>query len=581
MDRTLLLGLGVVTVIIIMVIASGFGILAYFGAFQTTSTIDVQIKTSGNGCEGYFTYSIELKNDNKRGIANQEISTYINGKPFETLITDQNGRLSSTKDIPKELCGKETNITFAFGGNVFYKDSANATKIIFKTPTKLEISSPNQTTNNSITKINVRLKNSLNGSGIPNQKINIIGDATGEATTDNQGNVVFNVQLNQVGNKKIKASFFGDRYLLSSESDTAEINVMPETCADGTNIGQCSRQVSYFCNQDRQLVFDCSSCGCGSGLVCSSNNTCLTQEKATTELITELQKGIVKVQHSLASGSGVIIAHSNAQTIILTNEHVVEQANSIGDVKVVTNDQKTVNAADIRIAPNDMDLAVIYLNGIYGTPVQINYSENYPQGTNVLALGSPLGLQGSVSNGIVSNFLSTETDTKYKYNLVQTDAAINPGNSGGGLFEKESGELIGINSLKAVDIDVEGLGFAIDIKEFQKLSSYGSWQKFNPIPRCSDGTPYGSCSSLKELYCSNGNLVSSCNLCGCPSDFPYCSGKGRCFTCASGFSPYQDSNGNGFCCPIGYTAYSDSGGSGFCCAPGTSGTTSGTCQTNS
>jgi S1-C subfamily serine protease len=112
--------------------------------------------------------------------------------------------------------------------------------------------------------------------------------------------------------------------------------------------------------------------------------------------------------------------------------------------------------------------------GLWGQPVRISTS-SHVRGQNVLALGSPKGLQGSVSRGIISNFGTRSTKENYKIKTIQTDAAINNGNSGGGLFLVKTGELIGINSF--VMKDTVGVNFAIDISELQGLPATDTWQQ--------------------------------------------------------------------------------------------------------
>jgi len=230
-----------------------------------------------------------------------------------------------------------------------------------------------------------------------------------------------------------------------------------------------------------------------------------------------------------------VLEHTLGRTVILTNRHVVSGAAGIGDVRITTSDKRTASAADILVAPYGMDFALIYVDGIYGEAAKTNYSKQYAKGQGVLALGSPLGLQGSVSDGIISNFVQDSTDANYAYAVIQTDAAINPGNSGGGLFLKSTGELIGINTFKLAEVGVEGLGFAIDINEFKRLQPASKWSRFVPAPRCHDGTPEGECSVARMCYrCENGSLVPSASTCP--------------FACEPGFVQRRDENDNPLCC---------------------------------
>jgi putative serine protease PepD len=159
-------------------------------------------------------------------------------------------------------------------------------------------------------------------------------------------------------------------------------------------------------------------------------------------------------------GSGVIIS-SDGQ--ILTNNHVVAQAADGGQLSVTFSDG---SKADARILGRDpaTDLAVIQAEDVDGlTPAKLGSSSDLNVGDTVLAIGSPLGLDGSVSAGIVSaldrsitlsndlpespfgNNGEPQATPSAVIDAIQTDAAINPGNSGGALINTD-GEVVGINS---------------------------------------------------------------------------------------------------------------------------------------
>jgi putative serine protease PepD len=159
-------------------------------------------------------------------------------------------------------------------------------------------------------------------------------------------------------------------------------------------------------------------------------------------------------------GSGVIIS-SDGQ--ILTNNHVVaEAADSNGDLSVTFSDGSTADAEILGRDPAT-DLAVIQAQDVSGlTPAKLGSSADLNVGDTVLAIGSPLGLDGSVTSGIVSaldrsitlsndqpgspfgNDNSNQSSTAVA-DAIQTDAAINPGNSGGALVNTD-GEVVGINT---------------------------------------------------------------------------------------------------------------------------------------
>ena len=176
-------------------------------------------------------------------------------------------------------------------------------------------------------------------------------------------------------------------------------------------------------------------------------------------------------QENTSVGSGVIINKKNGEIDILTNYHVIENAKTLTcTLADNTNVEATVKGVD-----EDRDLAVISIKTkdlSEDTLKQIAIatigdSDKLQVGEQVVAIGNALGYGQSVTTGIVSatnRSVSTSSDTDKSQSYIQTDAAINPGNSGGALLNM-SGELIGINSAKLSDTDVEGMGYAIAISD--------------------------------------------------------------------------------------------------------------------
>ena len=167
-----------------------------------------------------------------------------------------------------------------------------------------------------------------------------------------------------------------------------------------------------------------------------------------------------------SSGSGIIIGENETELLIVTNNHVIEDSNSL---TVTFIDESTVNAA-IKGTDSASDLAVIAvaLDDIaVDTRAQIKAatlgdSDALKMGQGVIAIGNALGHGQSVTVGHVSALdREIEVDGN-KRTVIQTDAAINPGNSGGALLNA-NGELIGINEAKYADESVEGVGYAIPI----------------------------------------------------------------------------------------------------------------------
>ncbi|MBU5487930.1 trypsin-like peptidase domain-containing protein [Clostridium sp. MSJ-8] len=195
-------------------------------------------------------------------------------------------------------------------------------------------------------------------------------------------------------------------------------------------------------------------------------------EKVKPAVVTISTKTIVSSSNSIFSsgqqeeqegiGSGFII---NEEGYILTNYHVVEGST---EVKVLLSTGEEVDATVVNY-DEEKDIAMVKLAD--GTKVpgvaELGNSDAVYAGEEVIAIGTPLSKEFSATStkGIVSAVnRDVETDTGTTMNLIQTDAAINPGNSGGPLINTK-GQVIGINSMKIVVTEVEGIGFAIPINE--------------------------------------------------------------------------------------------------------------------
>jgi serine protease Do len=162
-------------------------------------------------------------------------------------------------------------------------------------------------------------------------------------------------------------------------------------------------------------------------------------------------------------GSGVILGTDG---LIVTNAHVVQKAT---DIFVVLKDGTVLDAAVVKVSPGD-DLAIIKTELPYLVKgVQFADSKDLMIGETVIAIGNPLGLENSVTVGVVSGKDRAFASPECGYvctGLVQTDASINPGNSGGALLNLD-GELVGINV--AVVQDAQNIGFAIPAVKIEKL----------------------------------------------------------------------------------------------------------------
>ncbi|WP_426703628.1 S1C family serine protease [Staphylococcus shinii] len=181
----------------------------------------------------------------------------------------------------------------------------------------------------------------------------------------------------------------------------------------------------------------------------------------------DLLKGKSSKAQEAGVGSGVIYQKNNGSAYIVTNNHVIDGAS---EIKVQLHNSKQVDA---KLIGKDAltDMAVLKINETKGTKA-INFanSSKVKTGDSVFAMGNPLGLEfaNSVTSGIISaseRTIDTQTSAgANKVNVLQTDAAINPGNSGGALVDI-NGNLVGINSMKIANEQVEGIGFAIPSNE--------------------------------------------------------------------------------------------------------------------
>lgn len=159
------------------------------------------------------------------------------------------------------------------------------------------------------------------------------------------------------------------------------------------------------------------------------------------------------------TGSGIIIKDNG---YIVTNAHVLENAS----VFYVVTDNNEEFAAELKGRDSKTDLAVLKIDAVNLKAAQIGDSDKVVVGEEVIAIGNPAGLSGTVTNGIVSalNRQIKLDETGFVMQCIQTNAAISPGNSGGALVNMY-GQVIGITSSKYANSNYEGLGFAITINQ--------------------------------------------------------------------------------------------------------------------
>lgn len=195
--------------------------------------------------------------------------------------------------------------------------------------------------------------------------------------------------------------------------------------------------------------------------------------------------GVVRYRNNRenGTGSGVIYKLTDKNAYIITNQHVINEADKI---EVAFSDETRVQA---NIIGQDIitDLAIITIpRGKINSYMEFADSDELQVGEFVLAIGNPLGLNfyGSTTLGIVSSTerlvpidIDRDGESDWFANVIQTDAAINPGNSGGALINVD-GKLVGINSMKIASSQVEGIGFSIPsnivLQVIHDLENYGT-----------------------------------------------------------------------------------------------------------
>ena len=216
---------------------------------------------------------------------------------------------------------------------------------------------------------------------------------------------------------------------------------------------------------------------------CSKTRTLMTVVGNAVDVQTIASKvspSVVSIAVSSVSGSGTgsgVIYRSNSNSsFIITNEHVIETAVQSGTVRVELNNGD-IERASIVGRDSTYDIAVLKIDRGNLKAVEVGNSSKLIIGEPVVAFGSPLGLSGTVTSGIVSALNRPVTagsaGAESFIDAIQTDAAINPGNSGGPLVDA-TGALVGINSAIATLGNGSasgsiGLGFSIPINQAKRV----------------------------------------------------------------------------------------------------------------
>lgn len=227
------------------------------------------------------------------------------------------------------------------------------------------------------------------------------------------------------------------------------------------------------------------------------------QTEPAVEIYEKMNASVVLVRNYngtmlQATGSGVIFTTDG---YIITNQHVVEDATAL---TVVLSDEKTVHEVLLVGVDERSDLAVLKIkNGAEGDfqAASLGNSAGLKVGQTVIAIGSPLGLSNSITQGIISGLNRAVDVDGRRFRMIQTDCALNPGNSGGPLFDRY-GQVIGIVERKEVyvsdgnggQIAVDGMSYAIPIDTaktiVEQLMQFGEVKRAGLGIRC--GTAYDS-----------------------------------------------------------------------------------------
>lgn len=197
--------------------------------------------------------------------------------------------------------------------------------------------------------------------------------------------------------------------------------------------------------------------------------------KAVVGVINLQKQNIWTPDEEAGTGSGIIYKKENGKAYIVTNHHVVKNAENL---EIALHDGEKRISATLIGSDELMDLAILQVDGeSIDTVANLGSSKDVKVGETVLAIGNPLSMEfaNSLTKGIISGLnrsvpidVTGDHQPDWTTEVIQTDAAINPGNSGGALVDKE-GNVIGINSMKIAQQAVEGIGFAIPIDTAQPI----------------------------------------------------------------------------------------------------------------
>ncbi len=220
-----------------------------------------------------------------------------------------------------------------------------------------------------------------------------------------------------------------------------------------------------------------TSSSASSGLTCSATDCTkvVVDESGISEAVEKVYDGVLMIRNYqndevASTGTGFVYKIEGDDAYVLTNQHVVEGADKI---TLITSKDEEIEG-EVLGGDSYVDIAIVKMKKTDDlVALTLGNSENSKLGDLVFTIGNPLGYdyRGSVSTGHLAGkdrLVSVSTDNNssssdWVMKVLQTDAAINPGNSGGPLMNL-NGEVIGVISLKLVQTEVEGMGFAIPIE---------------------------------------------------------------------------------------------------------------------
>lgn len=338
----------------------------------------------------------------------------------------------------------------------------------------------NDNNNNNVNNINDNINNDIN--------------TTNTAGTQKEAEKFSNFQNNSTNSKnsaktKKTSNFsFGKHVFIPFASGVLGASLVIGTCFGIPNI----KNSIVGSDNNSSLSIIPGPTGTAISLTDYSNTAIGVAEKVLPSIVgIQIEYAVTSIfgtvsSNATASGSGIIVSEDG---YILTNNHVVSSSSSssyyqMSEAKKITvklyNKEETYNATIIG-TDAQTDLAIIKIDATGLTPAELGDSDNVKVGEFAMAIGNPLGLDSSVTAGMISAINRKVSDEDgYSYLAIQTDAAINAGNSGGALVNSE-GKVIGINTLKLSGNGVEGIGFAIPINS--TINIYNQLIKYNKVLR--------------------------------------------------------------------------------------------------